>query len=161
MVVAGRVHPMPKTAEILVLVADAARGELLRRRLGAPPFETVATFANPDARLPDRALGEARPGRAHESVGPRRSAIEPRMTPRAHALAAFADALAAALAGRLAETPGARLVLAAPPRLLRMVEARLPQRAAAAVVRTLPKDLTRLPRLALQERLAELIAAPG
>jgi len=148
---------MPKTAEILVLVADAARGELLRRRLGAPPFETVATFANPDARLPNRALGEARPGRAHESVGPRRSAIEPRMTPRAHALAAFADALA----GRLAETPGARLVLAAPPRLLRMVEARLPQRAAAAVVRTLPKDLTRLPRLALQERLAALIAAPG
>lgn len=152
---------MPKKSEILVLVADGARGELLRRVRGAPPFETVATFANPDARLPDRKLGEARPGRAHESVGPRRSAIEPRSTPRTHALVAFADALAAALDGSVKAEPGTRLVLAAPPRLLRMIEARLPTRSAAAIARTVPKDLTRLPRLTLHERLSEMIAAPA
>jgi protein required for attachment to host cells len=152
---------MPKKPDVLVLVADGARGELLRRKPGAPPFETLATFANPDARLPNRALGEQRPGRTHESVGPRRSAIEPRTTPRTHALVAFADQLAEALERSLKATPGARLVLAAPPRLLRMIEARLPARAVAAISRTVPKDLTRLPRLALQERLAEVVAAPG
>ena len=152
---------MPKKTEVLVLVADAARGELLRRGRGARPFETVATFSNPDARLPNRKLGEARPGRTHESVGPRRSAFEPRSTPRSHALVAFANALAAALDGSVKEEPGTRLVLAAPPRLLRMIEARLPKKSAAAITRTVPKDLTRLPRLALQERLAEIIATPA
>jgi protein required for attachment to host cells len=152
---------MPKKSEVLVLVADGARGELLRRVRGAPPFETVATFSNPDARLPDRKLGEARPGRAHESVGPRRSAIEPRTTPRTHALVAFADTLAAALDGSVKAEPGTRLVLAAPPRLLRMIEARLPSKSAAAIARTVPKDLTRLPRLTLQERLSEMVAAPA
>ena len=152
---------MPKKTQLLVLVADAARGELLRRTRGAPPFETVATFANPDARLPDHALGASRPGRSFESVGRRRSAITPRMTPRAHALAAFADELAAALDGSVKAEPGTRLVLAAPPRLLRMIEARLPSKSAAAITRTVPKDLTRLPRLALQERLAEMITAPA
>lgn len=152
---------MPRKPEVLVLVADGARGELLRRRPGAPPFETVATFANPEARLPDRALGDQRPGRTHESVGPRRSAIEPRTTPRTHALIAFADTLAEALDRSVRDTPRTRLVLAAPPRLLRMIEARLPTRVAAAIARTVPKDLTRLPRLALQERLAEVVAAPA
>lgn len=152
---------MPRRSDVLILVADGARGELLRRSRGATGFETVATFANPDARLPDRMLGEARPGRAHESVGPRRSAIEPRTTPRTHALVAFANELAAALDRSVKATPGARLMLAAPPRLLRMIEARLPTRSAAAIARTVPKDLTRLPRLALQERLAALLAAPA
>jgi protein required for attachment to host cells len=152
---------MSNKRELLVLVADGARGELLRHTRGAPPFETVATFSNPDARLPDRKLGESRPGRAHESVGPRRSAIEPRTTPRTHALIAFADALAAALDGSVKAEPGTRLVLAAPPRLLRMIEARLPSKSAAAIARTVPKDLTRLPRLTLQERLSEMIATPA
>jgi protein required for attachment to host cells len=128
---------------------------------GAPPFETVATFDNPDAHLPDRALGEDRPGRSHESVGPRRSAITPRSTPRTRVLASFAATLAKALEDGIAATPGARLVLAAPPRLLRMIEARLSATAARAISRTVPKDLTRLPRLALQERLSDMLAAPG
>jgi hypothetical protein len=42
-----------------------------------------------------------------------------------------------------------------------MIEARLPKKSAAAITRTVPKDLTRLPRLALQERLAEIIATPA
>lgn len=150
---------MPKPAEVIVLVADAARAELLRRRTGSPPFETVGTFDNPDAHRPDHALGKDRPGRAFESQGTRRSAIEPRSTPRARLLAAFATDLAGAIEGQVATAPGVRFVLAAPPRLLRMIEARLGHDAAAAVTRTVPKDLTRLPRLALQERLSEMVAA--
>ncbi len=150
---------MAKHAEVVVLVADAARAELLRRRGGTPPFETIATFDNPDAHKPDHALGKDRPGRAFESVGTRRSAMEPRTTPRARLLAAFATDLAAALERQVAATPGLRLVLAAPPRLMRMIEARLGHDAAEAVTRTVPKDLTKLPRLTLHQRLTDMIAA--
>jgi protein required for attachment to host cells len=152
---------MTKKDEILVLVADASRAELLRRLRSGPPFETIGVFDNPDAHQPDRALGADRPGRTHESVGPRRSAITPRTAPRTRVLARFATTLAAELEGRVAAVPGTRVVLAAPPRLLRMIEARLNVVAASAVTRTVPKDLTKLPKLTLQARLADTLAAPG
>lgn len=152
---------MPKKPELFVLVADATRAELLRRQRGAPPFATVASFDNPDAHLPDRAFGTERPGRTHESVGPRRAAVTPRTPPRVRVLAAFANELAAALEKAVAGGRGTQLVLAAPPRLLRMIEARLNPETAEAVARTVPKDLTRLPRLALQERLVESLLPQG
>ncbi|WP_291296123.1 host attachment protein [Elioraea sp.] len=152
---------MTRRDEVLVLVADASRAELLRRLRSGPPFETIAVFDNPDAHLPDRALGEDRPGRTHESVGPRRSAIAPRTAPRTRVLVRFAAALAAEVEGRVAAVPGTRVVLAAPPRLLRMIEARLNVVAASAVTRTVPKDLTKLPKLTLQARLADTLSAPG
>ena len=150
---------MAKHAELVVLVADAARAELLRRRGGSPPFETIATFDNPDAHRTDHELGKDRPGRAVEPAGTRRSAMEPRSTPRARLLAAFATELAAALERQVSASPGLRLVLAAPPRLMRMIEARLGHDAAEAVSRTVPKDLTKLPRLTLHQRLADMVAA--
>jgi protein required for attachment to host cells len=144
---------MPRKPDLFVLVADATRAEILRRQRGNPPFATVATFDNPDSHLRDRAFGTERPGRTHESVGPRRSAIAPRTAPRVRVLAAFANELAAAIEKALASSRGAQFVVAAPPRLLRMIEARLNPDAGEAVTRTVPKDLTRLPRLTLMERL--------
>jgi protein required for attachment to host cells len=152
---------MPRKPELFVIVADATRAEMLRRQRGSPPFATVATFDNPDSHLPDRALGTARPGRTHESVGPRRSAIAPRTAPRVRVLAAFANELATAIEKALASSRGARFVVAAPPRLLRMIEARLNPDAGEAVTRTVPKDLTRLPRLTLMERLATSLVPQG
>lgn len=146
---------MPRKPDVFILVADASRAELLRRQRGQPPFETVATFDNPDAHLPERALATERPGRSHESVGPRRSAITPRTSPRVRVLAAFASELADALEKAVSARRGAQLILAAPPRLLRMIEARLNPEAEGAIARTVPKDLTRLPRLTLMERLSD------
>jgi protein required for attachment to host cells len=146
---------MPRKPDLFVLVADATRAELLRRQRGNPPFATVATFDNPDSRLPDRAFGTERPGRAHESVGPRRSAIESRSSPRVRVLAAFATELAAAIERAVEAGRSTQVVVAAPPRLLRMIEARLNPEAGEAVTRTVPKDLTRLPRLTLMTRLAD------
>lgn len=152
---------MPKKPDLYVLVADATRAELLRRQRGNPPFATVATFDNPDSHLPDRAFGTERPGRTHESVGPRRSAIAPRMPPRVRVLAAFATELAAAIEKTVDPRKGTQFVVAAPPRLLRMIEARLNPEAGEAVTRTVPKDLTRLPRLALMSRLVDQLVPQG
>lgn len=146
---------MPKKPDLYVIVADATRAELLLRQRGNPPFATVATFDNPDSHLPDRAFGTERPGRTHESVGPRRAAITPRTQPRVRVLAAFASELAAAIEKAVAARRGTQFVVAAPPRLLRMIEARLNPEAGDAVTRTVPKDLTRLPRLTLMSRLAD------
>lgn len=145
---------MPRKPDLFVLVADATRAELLRRQRGSPPFATVATFENPESHLPDRSFGTERPGRMHESVGSRRAAITPRTPPRVRVLAAFATELAAAIEKAVAAGRGTQFVVAAPPRLLRMIEARLNPTAGEAVTRTVPKDLTRLPRLTLMDRLA-------
>ena len=152
---------MPKKPDLFVLVADATRAEMLRRQRGNPPFATVATFDNPDSHLPERAFGTERPGRTHESVGPRRTAIAARTPSRVRVLAAFATELAAAIEKAVASGRGTQFVVAAPPRLLRMIEARLNPEAGEAVTRTVPKDLTRLPRLTLMTRLTDSLVPQG
>lgn len=152
---------MMTTDDMLVLVADASRAELLRGRGPVPTFETIVFLDNPDAQASTSARGDDTPGQAQERAGPRPDAAATRAVSRTRVLAGFASALAAEIEGRAAAAPGLRVLLAAPPRLLRMIEARLTATTADAVVRMVPKDLTKVARPRLHARLAGMLTPRG
>lgn len=138
------------------VIADAARAEVLVKRKDKPGYETLRTWENPDVHAKAHELGEDRPGRAFDSVGPHRSAMEPRETPKEAAKKDFARELVADLDAAVASGQPQAIVLVAPPRLLGELRAIMPASLAAAVRDDHAKDYTQLPRAELFARLDEL-----
>ncbi len=138
------------------VIADAARAEALIKRRGETGYDTVRTWENPDAHRRDAELGEDRPGRAFDSLGPQRSAMEPRETPKEAAKKDFARELVAELEAAIASGEAEAVVLVAPPKFLGELRALMPASLAAKVREEVAKDYTRLPRAELFERLDEL-----
>jgi protein required for attachment to host cells len=148
-------EPMPNRTTWFV-IADAARAEALVKRKGVSGYETVRTWENPDAHAKAHELGEDKPGRAFDSLGPHRSAMEPRETPKEAAKKDFARELVAALEAAVAAGETQAIVLVAPPKLLGEMRALMPAGLAAAVREDHAKDYTQLPRAELFARLDEM-----
>jgi protein required for attachment to host cells len=138
------------------VIADAARAEVLVKRKDRPGYETLRTWENPDVHAKAHELGEDRPGRAFDSVGPHRSAMEPRETPKEAAKKDFARELVADLDAAVASGEPRAIVLVAPPRLLGEIRAIMPASLAAVVREDYAKDYTQLPRAELFARLDEM-----
>ncbi|WP_439580153.1 host attachment protein [Elioraea sp.] len=138
------------------VIADAARAEALVKRKGKPGYESLRSWENPDVHAKAHELGEDRPGRAFDSLGPHRSAMEPRETPKEAAKKDFARELVADLDAAVAAGEAQAIVLVAPPRLLGEIRAIMPASLAAAVREDHAKDYTQLPRAELFARLDEL-----
>lgn len=104
---------------------------------------------------PSREQGTQRPGRAHDSTSPGRSAMEEtdwhQLAEDRFARDVAEDINRAALAGRFRE-----MVLVAPPRTLAEIRPRLHKEAAARIVAELPKELTRHPVHEIEKILAGL-----
>lgn len=127
-----------------ILVADRARARLFALRAGERDLEEVAAYANPEARMPGRALQRAgRPSRVHDRFGAARHAREPRTTMQDKADVRFAGLLGSMLADGLAARQCGKLGLIAPPRFLGALNAALGDAPRAAVVLSVPKNLTR------------------
>lgn len=138
------------------VIADAARAEALIKRRGGTGYDTVRTWENPDAHSRDAELGEDKPGRAFDSLGPQRSAIEPRETPKQAAKKDFARDLVADLEAAVASGEAEAVVLVAPPKFLGELRAVMPAALAQKVREEVAKDYTQLPRAELFARLDEL-----
>jgi protein required for attachment to host cells len=137
------------------VVADAGRAEALVKRRGESGYDSVRMWENPLAHLKAHELGEDRPGRAFESSSARRSAMEPRETPKEAAEHDFARELAAALDAAVAGGEAQRIVLIAAPRLLGDLRPLLSRAVQGAIAAEHAKDYTRLPRAELFARLDE------
>ena len=153
-----------RTAEIWILVADAARAQVLRipRRpldLQCEPLQVV--FEHSVDHLPLREIMADAPGRSFASVGDRRSAMEYRSDPVREETATFAASLLSELATRHAEGEFDELVICAPPRMLGALREAMPARLAGAVSGEIGKDLTRLPELDLRRVLEDLGSLPA
>lgn len=138
------------------LIADAQRARVLERTSPGGPWHEVESEATERYDPPSRELGSDRPGRAFESMGGARHAVEPRHDPHREAKRAFAEELAGRLAAALQAGRCQRLVLVAPPAFLGDLRAALPHAAQRALLGTLDKDLTRHPLAEVVPHLAEL-----
>jgi len=138
------------------VVADAGRAEALVKRRGESGYDSVRTWENPLAHLKAHELGDDKPGRAFESSSARRSAMEPRETPKEASEHDFARELAAALDAAVPGGEAQRIVLIAAPRLLGDLRPLLSRAVQGAIAAEHAKDYTRLPRADLFARLDEL-----
>lgn len=99
-----------------------------------------------------------RQGRSFSSVGPGRSAIEPRTDPVEYRETEFARRVAALLDEKFAEHAFKRLVIAAAPTTLGYLRKALSAGTRGAILAELPKDLTNTPRQHLDKQFADVLA---
>jgi protein required for attachment to host cells len=140
----------------LIAVADGSQARFyLHDRVGEPirpaPYPAMA-IDNP----PTREQGTDKPGRAFNSVGGRRSAME---TADWHQQAedGFARTVAERIEGLLAEEPGWRLVLAAAPETLGTLRQALSPKTRQRLLGEVAKDFAKAPDKRLNQALQDLL----
>jgi protein required for attachment to host cells len=141
-----------------ILIADGARARIFANRGPGKGIEAVAGGAFDADHRPDREIMSDRPGRAFESVGDARHAIEPHHDAHRELKQAFAEELAALLDAKLAAKTYDRVVLVAPPAMLGDLRASLSEPVRAVVYAEIDKDLTKTPEAELPLCLDAVLA---
>lgn len=142
---------------IWVLVADSGRARLFRAGGARAPLEEQTDLVMPAARLREQELLSDRPGRAFDSAGRGRHAMEPATPAKEVESRRFAARIAALLDAERQAGAFARLVLVAPPAFLGQLRAALGDPVRALVGAEVHKDLVRLDAAALREHLPESV----
>ncbi|MGE0621095.1 MAG: host attachment protein [Pseudomonadales bacterium] len=128
--------------DIWVVVADSVRARFFRLD-DQQHLEELDDLVAPEDRLKDQSLNANRGGRAFDSVGGGRHAMEKHETPHEHAVKAFAgrivERLEQARTGNLLE----KLVVIAPPRMLGYLREHFSDALEDRVACSIHKELTR------------------
>lgn len=125
-----------------VVVADSSRARIFQAEGVLGPLREVATLTHPEARLHTQELTSDLPGRAFDSVGAGRHAMERIVDPKEHEALMFAHQVATRLETAYNDGQFAQLVLVAAPRFLGQVRQTLSNQVAAAITYELDKNLT-------------------
>jgi protein required for attachment to host cells len=138
-----------------VLIADAARARVFETR-GKGTGLTVLDDLSLSVDLPpSRELGTDRPGRAFDSKGAGRHAMESPSDPHREQKRQFARRIAEAIEARQAAKSFDRLVVVAPPVTMGDLRAVLSDKVKAAVTAEVVADLTKTPVSELPGHLEE------
>ena len=145
-----------------ILVSDASRANLYSAELREDDWSLVEAFDHPEGReLSHESEGESPPGRAQQDSsrgqGGRRTALEPRTTPKEAELHRFAHRLSDYLEKAIAKRSFDYLVLVAPPHFLGTLKGTLGQQATKHVRTTVDKDLSMLGAADLRQRLVDSV----
>lgn len=140
-----------------ILVADRARARLFTPNADGDALDELKDFVNPDGRKPYKAYNYDKPPRTIESVGSARHAIEPKTTPEEKVAARFAHELNDVLERGRVDHSYERLILAAPPRFLGVLQKALGKQVRSCVVAQVDKDLSTMPAQEIQQQLAPQI----
>lgn len=128
-----------------IVVADGSRARILERLGNRTELHLVEGSVKRSPAPSDAALRQDRPGIVHESVGPTRHAIEPKVDYHQQAEVQFAKEMVEKLEKSFGDKKFERLVIVAPPVMLGTFRKLLSKRLRALVVAELDKDLTKIP----------------
>jgi protein required for attachment to host cells len=141
-----------------ILIADGNQARVLEH--GGPGKGLVSVkgldWSIPPLQTQD--INADRPGRSFSSVGPGRSAMEPRTDPVDHREAEFARSVAAVLDEKAKAGAYDRLVIAAAPVALGNLRKVMSEHVKKTVVAELAKDLTNVPTPQLDRHFDGIIA---
>jgi protein required for attachment to host cells len=143
-----------------ILVADSSRAKLFTTELPEQPWTLLEAIDHPQGREPSREISPSSPpGRMlqNKSLGGRRSAMEPRTTPKEAESQRFAQALSNRLEAATAKRSFDDLVLVAPPHFLGVLHGALGPQAAKCLRATVDKDLSTLDAADVRERLLDVV----
>jgi protein required for attachment to host cells len=139
-----------------ILVADGARGLVLRNDGDAqiPNLKLVRSYGQDNPAT--REQGTDKPGRTYESVGSRRSSMEPTDW---HQIAEdrFVQHIAADMAKDLAAGQFDKLVVAAPPVALGEFRKAMSNAVAKTVILEIDKDMTRHPIAEIEKMIVKAL----
>ena len=147
---------MAKHPRIWFVIADGSRARIVVPTEKPGAYATLRELVSADAHLSSHELGSDSPGRAQESAGIGRHAIEPRVDMHDQAKERFAQEVAAALNTAAAQDEFDSLVLVAPPRIAAPLRHALTAGVRGKIAGELAKDLTKTPNDELGSHLAAL-----
>jgi len=130
-------------SKLWLIVADEGRAALYAADDPTGPLIELRDFIDTENRLLDQELITDRPGRAFDSAGEGRHALEPRTQPGEVEAQRFAKWLAETLDQARRGGRFEMLGLVAPPAFLGLLRKSLPDETARQVVLEVDKDLTR------------------
>jgi protein required for attachment to host cells len=140
-----------------VLVADGARARLF---VTAPENAGLLPALDQEfvgTNLPSRQLGSDRPGRAYNSQGAGRHAMQPPTDPHRYEERAFAREVAAVLDEACDRAAFDNLIVVAPPKALGDLRAEFSDAVRKRITAELPKDLTKIAIHDLPAHLREVL----
>jgi len=141
-----------------ILIADGNQARVLEN---GGPGKGLSSVKGLDWSIPalqSQDINADRPGRSFSSVGPGRSAMEPRTDPVDHREAEFARSVAAVLDEKAKAGAFDRLVIAAAPVTLGNLRKVMSDHVRKTVVAELDKDLTNVPTPKLDRHFDGIIA---
>ncbi|QYO75436.1 host attachment protein [Devosia salina] len=141
-----------------ILIADGTQARVLEH---SGPGKGLATVKGLDWSIPPlqtQDINADRPGRSFSSVGPGRSAMEPKTDPADHREAEFVRSVAGILDEKAKSGAFDRLVIAAAPIALGNLRKAMSEHVKKTVVAELNKDLTNVPTPQLDRHLDGIIA---
>ncbi len=139
-----------------IVIADAARARIVRAQ-GIGPFHDVEQLVHGESRQRSGALASDRAGRAFDSRGNGRHAMEPDTDPAEHEAAKFASEIAGRINRGRIEDAFDELILVAPPRFLGRLRKSLDESCERLVAATVDRELTTASDEEIRTRLAEYL----
>ncbi len=144
--------------KIWVLVADASRARYFETDSPMGELRETADMVHPESRLHERAIRTDKQGRAFDSSGSGRHALDERESIREQAATTFAIEIADYLDKARTEHAFDRLIVVAPPKFLGELRERLDDNVRDLISLELDKDLAHIEKAAeirthLPERL--------
>lgn len=140
-----------------ILIADGTQARVLEH---TGPGKGLASVSGLDWSIPPlqtQDINADRPGRSFSSVGPGRSAMEPKTDPAQHREAEFVRTVAAVLEDKAKAGAYDRLVIAAAPLALGNLRKALSDHVKKTLVAELDKDLTNVPTPQLGKHLDGIV----
>lgn len=133
-----------KKAKLWYVIADGGRARFVEQD-DAGAFRTQSSFVSTELHKSTEELGRDRPARVQESATPARHAVEPRRDLHEAAKEDFIRTVGAELATLAKDGRFDKLVLVAPPGVIKNLKDSLTKPVAECVVKELHKDLTKVP----------------
>lgn len=129
--------------EIWVLVANSSTA-IIYKAEDNHTLKELETLAHPESRLLDRELISSQPGRAFDSMGPGRHAMEQKTSPKTSEFILFARHLSSRLEEALKQGNLKKIYIAANPTFLGILRQNLSHNVAHLIAGEVDKDMTLL-----------------
>jgi len=127
--------------ETFVVVANSSFAKLYKA-INNHALTELESWEHPESRLHDQDLVSSRPGRAFDSMGPGRHAMQTPVSPKTHEFHVFAKAIAEQLDKVVAKGEVKKIYIAAPPAFLGILRQRLSNGVTQLIAGEFDKDFT-------------------
>ena len=145
-------------AKTWILIADAAHARVLEATGRQQPLRQVPSMTL-QADLPrTHELGSERPGRAHDSVGSGRHAVQPRTDAHRELKRDFAALISEQLKAAAALKAFDKIVLVCPPAMLGDLRSSMCKRVSEHILAEIPKDLVKISNDDIRRHLDPFVA---
>ena len=133
-----------KNLSVWIVVADGARTQVFVNNGQGTGLKSALPHALISDNRPSGELATDRPGRAFDSAGPGRHAMQPSTDPQRHQQKTFAKEIAKMLDEQHSKKAFDQLIIVAAPRMLGDLRDALTQQIRQLVIGEVDKDLTKL-----------------